>query len=220
MRMIKYIRQAIYLRRLRAKFPNCVFNDISCADNTSEFGKYVVLFKNVYVQNCEIDSYTYIQANSLIVNSKIGKFCSIANNVMIGMPDHPTHHISSSPVFYDPTQPLPKCFVEEKKIEPSDKKTEIGSDVWIGAGAIIKAGVSIGTGSVVGAGSIVTRNVPEYTINAGNPCRTIRDRFNQELKIMLMNSRWWEFDDKTLQRLSSTFHDPYLFLSELYRDAS
>lgn len=50
----------------------------------------------------------------------------------------------------------------------------IGSDVWVGGGAIICPGVTIGDRSVIGAGSVVTRDVPPDTFAAGNPARTIR----------------------------------------------
>ena len=50
---------------------------------------------------------------------------------------------------------------------------KIEDGVWIGAGAIILPGVTIGKKSVVGAGSVVTRNVPPFTVVAGNPARPI-----------------------------------------------
>lgn len=50
----------------------------------------------------------------------------------------------------------------------------IGSDVWIGGGAIICPGVTIGDGSTIGAGSVVTKDVPSNVLAAGNPCRVIR----------------------------------------------
>lgn len=50
----------------------------------------------------------------------------------------------------------------------------IGSDVWVGAGAIILPGVKrIGQGAIVGAGSVVTREVPDYAVVAGNPARIL-----------------------------------------------
>jgi maltose O-acetyltransferase len=55
------------------------------------------------------------------------------------------------------------------------KPVEIGSDVWIGGGAIILPGVRIGSGAVVGAGSVVTREIPAGAFAAGNPCRVIRE---------------------------------------------
>ncbi len=50
----------------------------------------------------------------------------------------------------------------------------IGSDVWVGGGAIICPGVTIGDRAVIGAGSVVTRDVPAGVFAAGNPCRVIR----------------------------------------------
>ncbi|MEA1081697.1 sugar O-acetyltransferase [Marinobacter qingdaonensis] len=54
------------------------------------------------------------------------------------------------------------------------KPIEIGSDVWIGGGAIICPGVKIGSRSVIGAGSVVTKDIPEDVFAAGNPCKIIR----------------------------------------------
>jgi maltose O-acetyltransferase len=54
------------------------------------------------------------------------------------------------------------------------KPVTIGSDVWVGGGAIILPGVTIGSRSVIGAGSVVTRDVPEGVFASGNPCRVIR----------------------------------------------
>src|SRR5580700_1554951 len=55
------------------------------------------------------------------------------------------------------------------------KPIEIGSDVWVGGGALILPGVRIGSKTVIGAGSVVTRDIPEGVFAAGNPCRIIRE---------------------------------------------
>ena len=54
------------------------------------------------------------------------------------------------------------------------KPITIGSDVWIGGGAILCPGVTIGNRTVIGAGSVVTRSLPEGVVAAGNPCRVLR----------------------------------------------
>src|SRR5437660_10107558 len=54
------------------------------------------------------------------------------------------------------------------------KPITIGSDVWVGGGAIICPGVTIGSKSVIGAGSVVTRDIPGGMFAAGNPCRVVR----------------------------------------------
>jgi maltose O-acetyltransferase len=54
------------------------------------------------------------------------------------------------------------------------KPIEIGSDVWVGGGAIICPGVHLGSQSVIGAGSVVTHDIPDSVFAAGNPCRVIK----------------------------------------------
>lgn len=54
------------------------------------------------------------------------------------------------------------------------KAISIGSDTWIGGGAIVCPGVTIGNRSVIGAGSVVTRDIPDNVFAAGNPCRVIK----------------------------------------------
>ena len=70
---------------------------------------------------------------------------------------------------------------EANKPRGYDKDVIIEKDVWIGANVIILPGCEkIGDGACIGAGSIVTKNVPPYTICAGNPCTEIRKRFNEQ----------------------------------------
>ena len=62
-----------------------------------------------------------------------------------------------------------------REINLDEKPVKIGDDAWIGACAIILRGVSIGKGGVVAAGAVVTRDVPEYSIVAGNPAVVVRE---------------------------------------------
>lgn len=55
------------------------------------------------------------------------------------------------------------------------KPVSIGSGSWIGARSIICKGVTLGEGSVVGAGSVVTKDVPPWTVVAGNPATLVRE---------------------------------------------
>lgn len=54
------------------------------------------------------------------------------------------------------------------------KPIVVGNDCWFGANVIVCPGVTIGDNCVIGAGSVVTRDVPEGSFAAGNPCRVIR----------------------------------------------
>jgi len=72
---------------------------------------------------------------------------------------------------------------QPKQIDGLDEKiVKIENDVLIGAMALVLRGVTIGEGSVVGAGSVVTKDVPPYTIVAGNPAHILRKISDSELK--------------------------------------
>jgi acetyltransferase-like isoleucine patch superfamily enzyme len=68
----------------------------------------------------------------------------------------------------------------DRPIREQDLKSQggihIGNEAWLGYGTIVLDGVTIGDGAVIGAGSVVTRDVPEYTLAAGNPARVVKHR--------------------------------------------
>ena len=71
----------------------------------------------------------------------------------------------------------------------------IGAEAWIGANAVITAGVTVGQHAVVAAGSVVTRDVPAFTVVAGNPARVVK-RFDPETK------SWQKREDPHVKRVS------------------
>ncbi|MGE5294218.1 MAG: sugar O-acetyltransferase [Solirubrobacterales bacterium] len=73
---------------------------------------------------------------------------------------------------YAATHPLDAT--ERRMGLESGQPVTIGSDVWVGGGAILCPGVTIGERSVIGAGSVVTRPIPPDVLAAGNPCRVVR----------------------------------------------
>jgi maltose O-acetyltransferase len=73
---------------------------------------------------------------------------------------------------YTATHPMN---AELRRKQEFGKPVTIGSDVWVGGGAIICPGVKIGSRTVIGAGSVVTRDIPDGVFAAGNPCRVVRE---------------------------------------------
>lgn len=73
---------------------------------------------------------------------------------------------------YTGTHPLNPVL---RRTQEYAKPVEIGSDVWVGGGAIICPGVKIGSKTVIGAGSVVTKDIPAGVVAVGNPCRVIRE---------------------------------------------
>ncbi|BCS52544.1 sugar O-acetyltransferase [Geobacter sp. SVR] len=69
----------------------------------------------------------------------------------------------------------PIAAAERRMWLESAQPITIGSDVWVGGGAIICPGVTIGDRTVIGAGSVVTRDVPSDVMVAGNPARVVRE---------------------------------------------
>ena len=163
--------------------------------------------------NSSMEKYSFCGYDCEIINCRIGSFCSIANNVIIGGAMHPISWVSMSPAFYDGRDSVKKKFSEFKR-DP-DKETIVGHDVWIGHGAHIKQGVTIGTGSVVGMGSVVTKDVPPYSIVGGNPARVIRMRFDEDVIEQLLNSEWWNMPELRIQEMSRYIQDPIKFLKQL-----
>lgn len=157
--------------------------------------------------------HSYCGYNCEIINTEIGAFCSISNNVTIGGGMHPIDWVSTSPVFYFGKDSVKKKYSEHHRLPP--KKVIIGNDVWIGKNVMIKQGVKIGSGSVIGMGSIVTKDIEPYSIVAGNPAKLIRKRFSEEIIEKLLKINWWDFTDEQLSKSAIYFIDPSSFIDSI-----
>jgi acetyltransferase-like isoleucine patch superfamily enzyme len=213
--MIRFIKDNIKFFLLVKRFPKSkIYSNVNI-DKNSHIGNNTVLFNNVNIQNTNVDNYTYIQSNSVILSTNIGKFCSIASNVHIGLAEHPTTFVSTSPVFYDNTQPLPFFFSKKQEFKNIYLTTNIDADVWIGQNAIIKSGLNIGVGAIIGAGAVVVKDVEAYSTVGGVPAKHIKYRFDKETREKLLKSKWWDMDEKRLLSLSKYFKDPIEFLKRV-----
>lgn len=164
------------------------------------------------VVHSRIGKHSYCGYGCKILNADVGSFCSIADDVCVGGSGHAMHFVSTSTAF------ISNRDSSKVKFSAFDylhfPKTQIGSDVWIGTGAKIRSGVVVGHGAVVGMGSVVTRDVPEYSVVAGNPARVVRYRFSADIRARLVKTEWWNMADEELFFWSKHFDDPVKFLSE------
>lgn len=213
--MLSYILRLIKQRLYKFKFSKSVLYSNVNIDNYSKIGYKSVLFSNVNIICSLIGDYSYVQKSTNIINTRIGPYCSIAANVNIGLPDHPTNFISTSPIFYDKSQPLPEFFVNKCIDKVLIQNTFIDADVWIGQSAIIKSGVKVGVGAIIGAASVVTKDVDPYSIVAGIPAKCIKMRFSSDIIGCLLDSKWWELDPSIIKKLSHSFDNPVEFLEKL-----
>lgn len=159
----------------------------------------VRLVRNVIVdKNVSIGKYTYIVSGRIYADTIIGRYCSIAENVIIGPSDHPIDWLSTGPLCYGGIFSLKNKFLQRQK---KAKPTIIGNDVWLGANVFVKRGVEIGDGAIIAAGSVIVKDVPPYAIVGGNPAKIIRYRFENKIILLLLDLKWWSLNEDMLKEL-------------------
>jgi acetyltransferase-like isoleucine patch superfamily enzyme len=172
---------------------------------------------NVFVGDCSVGAFTYINGSCNFTNTSIGRYCSIANVVCTAPGQHRTDLLSTHPFVYDPDDTSARlgAFESYRRImgqTPPSPAVEIrraggkatvviGNDVWIGMRAIILNGVTVGDGAVIAAGSVVTRDVEPYMIVGGMPAKAIRPRFDATTIEQLLKIKWWERDMAVVNRM-------------------
>jgi maltose O-acetyltransferase len=112
-----------------------------------------------YGANIELGERVFFNFNCVVLDVcrvVIGDYTMFGPGVQILTPMHPMN-------------------AAERRLKEYGRPIEIGSDVWVGGGALILPGVRVGSRSVIGAGSVVTRDVPDGVFAAGNPCRVVRE---------------------------------------------
>ncbi len=136
-----------------------------------------------------------------VVEGKLGRYCSVAGNVIFLSRTHPTTiFVSSHPCFYSLKKQSGFTYVtkqkydEVPKLENSKYSIIVGNDVYIGYGVTIIGPVRIGDGAVIAANSTVTHDVPPYVIVGGTPARPIKSRFSAEEVKFLLDLKWWNKD--------------------------
>lgn len=121
-----------------------------------DYGNHIKVGKNFFANyNC-----TFLDVAAIT----FGDNCLLGPNVSIYTAGHPVHpHSRNSRYEYGIA-------------------VTVGNDVWLGGCTVICPGVTIGDGCVIGAGSVVTKDIPPYSIAAGNPCRVIRTITDEDRK--------------------------------------
>lgn len=178
---------------------------------TTKMHGYNVIGRNT-VFGGEIGYGSYIGANCAI-NGKIGKFCSIADDVKVIIGTHPSRcFVSTSPCFFSIKRQNGTTFVDEQlfdeaKFAVANYPVVIGNDVWIGNGAKIISGVKVGDGAIIAAGAVVTKDVEDFSVVGGVPAKEIRKRFKEDEIQFLKDFKWWDKSVEWLIENSKSFVD-------------
>jgi acetyltransferase-like isoleucine patch superfamily enzyme len=146
---------------------------ISIGNNTHIRGNFQVFKQGGKIK---IGDFCYVGENSKVWSASeviIGNKVLISHNVNIH--DNISHPINSEMRFNDYKRILGIENYEVEQFDLRPKSILIKDKAWIGFNSIILKGVTIGEGAIVGAGSVVTKDVPDWTIVAGNPAKIIRE---------------------------------------------
>ena len=108
--------------------------------------------------------------SGFMMSGRIGRWCSIGYDVMVGPTEHDPDAPTTSPVLAR-ARGLPGAAAERDLPPPI-----IEDEVWIGARVVVLRGVRIGRGAVVAAGAVVTHDIPPMEIWGGVPARLLRRR--------------------------------------------
>lgn len=139
-----------------------------------DYGTHIEVGKNFFANyNCTIID---------VAKVKIGDNCKLAPNVAIYTAGHPIHPESRNSLY-------------EYGIGVT-----IGDNVWIGGNTVIVPGVNIGSNTVIGAGSVVTKDIPDWVVAAGNPCRVMKRITDADKKYYFRDR---EFDDEAWEKIQT-----------------
>lgn len=166
----------------------------------SHLGAYCEVGARTLLTEVTMEDYSYIVNDGQMTYTEVGKFCSIAAMTRINPGNHPMQratqaHFTYRASAYFPGEPDEAEFFDWRR----GNRVRIGHDVWIGHGAVILPGRSVGIGAVIAAGAIVTKDVPAYTIVAGNPARIVRRRFPEDVAERLTQLAWWNWSHESLR---------------------
>jgi acetyltransferase-like isoleucine patch superfamily enzyme len=176
------------------RFKGAVIDRNTTIDENSRIEADCHILESCTINNSIIRKYSYVGKRSIVQNATIGSFCSIANDVFIGLGTHPTDYFTTSPLLYRRNNTFKLKLVEKDLDFKEYSPIVIQDDVWIGASAIVLDGVTIGQGAVVAAGSVVTKDVPPYAIVGGIPAKILKYRFGEDHVQYLLSSGWTKKD--------------------------
>jgi virginiamycin A acetyltransferase len=161
------------------KAPNIIVGDYTYFDDPKNGPE------NFEVQNV-LYNYDFTKVQLIF-----GKFCAIAAEtrfIMTG--DHKLDGFSTYPF------PIFKSGWEEvyNVAElPTKGDIIVGNDVWFGYDSLVKGGVTIGDGAIIASRAVVVKDVPPYSIVAGNPAKVVKMRFEKEMIERLLKLAWWDW---------------------------
>lgn len=148
----------------------------------------------------KMGSYSYLGKEAHVINSTIGRYCTIGDRAEIGLGYHNYKSASSSQSFYHNRHYMaysgtinhyPKWFAQRGYRETST--AIIGHDVYLGAYVKTPGDITIGHGAIVEVGAVLTKDIPPYAI-VNAQAKITGYRYTDEIISDLLELKWWDFD--------------------------
>lgn len=204
--IVRTVFKTLFLRLRKVYIgSHVIFDSKTVFEGNNKIGKHS------RISGAYIGCNTYVGSRSYLKNCRIGRFCSIANDVKVIAENHPSDtFISTSPVFFSVGLQCGRTFVESTLFQEyklvNGYRCIIGNDVWIGENVLIIGGITIGDGAIIGMGAIVTHDVPPYSIVVGVPAKIIKFRFEKDKIKKLLDLQWWNKSDEWLSKHAHLFN--------------
>lgn len=150
---------------------------------------------------------------------KIGKYCSIANDVnfICDSGFHTESEVTSFPLFHEVLEKDDHVVIENvsykvrdlnRKLKPKKANIIVGNDVWIGMNVTILPNVKIGNGVTILAGAVVNDDIPDYAIAGGVPAKIIKYKHDKEIIDTFNKISWWDWSDEKVKLNINDFYLP------------
>jgi len=150
---------------------------------------------------------------------RIGKYCSIANNVNFVCDSgyHTESQITSFPLFHEVLEKDDEVIINnvpylvkdiKEKLLPKKTNISVGNDVWIGMNVTILPDVKIGNGVTILAGAVVNEDIPDYAVAGGIPAKVLSLKHSEEIIESLNKISWWDWSDERIKENVNDFYLP------------
>lgn len=150
---------------------------------------------------------------------RIGKYCSIANNVNFVCDSgyHTESQITSFPLFHEVLEKDDEVIINnvpylvkdiKEKLRPKKTNISVGNDVWIGMNVTILPDVKIGNGVTILAGAVVNEDIPDYAVAGGIPAKVLSLKHSEEIIESLNKISWWDWSDERIKENVNDFYLP------------
>jgi acetyltransferase-like isoleucine patch superfamily enzyme len=192
--MVNFLKNRLKERRFKKKWRKLNPHNRTIAGNIFDITKVSVGKGTKGVLNVR----SYASGSEML---EIGNYCSlgVSATFILGGNHYPDRFLA-----------YPSRFMFENKLFPPLSKGPIviKDDAYIPINVIVLSGVTIGKGAMIGAGSVVAKDIPDFAIAVGNPCKVVKYRFDEQTRDRLSKIDYGLIDKEFYLNHKNDFNQP------------